>query len=272
MEGERGLLRLTDDRYSKMDSRERGQDEPEMLKDVYHEVSRLPNAIVSDDHPSQSDVLYGILRGTFVRSEDSRNEFYEEVVHDLTLTKLQKHWDYQLKEESMRLLLRRNRIVIQEEDKISSDDENLYWGVHKHYLDFLTVVPREMGLDAIIPNREVDHNYEFQLDLKKWSVRWQANRAQLGFSPTGRMMLVGSAEGQQVWLAMAPLSFFGERCTTKVYEDDNEKGVMSSRRYRRCVMMLTFMLSRISYAHIYSMNDYPEDIDEDGWDNNTNLL
>jgi hypothetical protein len=255
-----------------MDDRRGVQDEPDMLEDVYHEVSRLPNAIVSNDPPTQRDVLYGILRGTYVPTADCLNEFYEEVVHDLTLGKLQRHWEYEMKEESMRLLLRRNRIVIRDEDKVSSLDDNLYWGVHKHFLDFLTVVPIEMGLDAIIPNQEVDHNYEFQLELKKWRIRWQATRAHLGFVPTGRMMYVGTAEGQQVWLAMAPKSFFGERSPAKVYEDDNDKGVMSSSRYRRCVLMLTFMLSRIAFAHIYSIDDYPQNIDEDGWEHSTNLL
>jgi hypothetical protein len=246
---------------------------PFNLLHAHHEVSTIQDGIISDDAPSQEDVIQGILRAGVI-DPNADAHFYDEAVNEVTLSRLEAIYKNGRKEQSMRMLLNRNKICITDGDTISHNNPFLFWGIHKHYLDFLLVVPKNMGLDAVIPNRIADHNFGFQMTLKHPNRAWLAKNGKLGFAPKGRMLYVGTASGQQVWLAMAPLEFFGEACPLRLYQGDKEttRDVMPTGRYRRCVIMLASMLQAISFTNIQLNENYPGRIDSKLWTVSTNIL
>jgi len=247
---------------------------PERLVDAPYQVSLVPNESISDDHPSQEEVLSGVLRERGSTFRDSENAFYETEVSKLTIRQLERNYNSGRQEAAMKLLHRRNRIEFEREDKIESDDPQLVWGAHKHFLDFMLVVPREMGLDAIIPNRQVNHNYEFRLQLSDTARPWAGKHGELGFNPARRMMHVGYADSHEVWLAMVPLSFFGEDCPQVRYKHDDDSAsanIMPYRRHRRCLYMLSYMLEAISFSTITTHERYSALIDTDQWKVHTNI-
>lgn len=63
------------------------------------------------------------------------------------------------------------------------------WRVYKHFLDFLVLVSRGIGLGALLPNANNNMSWLFCLDVRrneKWDFR-MAN-ARLGFDPSERML------------------------------------------------------------------------------------
>lgn len=240
------------------------------------DVSDVPDEITCADSPTQAQVVEGIIRNTAsIRATDDA-EFYEKSVKDLPVRTLKKIYDTRNRDHAIRMLHRRHRITFGRDDLYDPKDPALGWGRHKHFLDFLLVVPKEPGLDAIIPNREVDHNFSFDFTLTQYYRPWTTKYGELGFDPSRRMLYIGKAGGQNVWLAMAPADVFGEETSNLPYRHDNYGSsgmVMPRPRYRRVVEMLSYMMKGMFDVHM--LDSFTEHIDSEGgdaWQAHTSIL
>lgn len=237
------------------------------------DVSAVPSEITSDDSPTQAQVVDGILRNTApIRATDDA-DFYENEVKSISIKTLKQTYLRRNQDRAIQMLHNRHRVTFAADDLYDPQDPNLGWGRHRHFLDFLLVVPKRPGLDAIIPNREVDHNFSFDLTLKQRP--WTAKYGDLGFNPSRRMLYLGKAGGQHVWLAMAPADLFGEEISTIPYEHDRigSPVVMPKPRFRRVVEMMSFMMKDMFDIHMGAF--FTDQIDSDNseaWHAHTSIL
>jgi len=232
------------------------------LQGTQPDVSAVPDVISSHDPPTQTDVVDGVVRNVAKINATDSSQFLDEEVHDLKVTTLKRMYETKQKRQAISLLHRRNRIVFAKEDTYSAEDPGLRWAQHEHRLDFLLVVPKDPGLDAIIHTDPVNLTYQFELKVKQW-LPWKTKHAELGFDSSRKILYIGKVGGQNVWLAYAPLEFFGEDCTASRYDDDADKSplIMTQYRYRRTVYFLSRVLMNVGVADIRVTDDYPEEID-----------
>jgi hypothetical protein len=249
-------------------------DEDDLDLDVQLDVSAVPAEIISDDAPTQAQVIDGILRHVAPLRPTDDTDFYESSVQPISINTLKEIYNRRNKDRAIRMLHNRHRIVFSNDDLYDPKDPNLGWGQHRHFLDFLLVVPKHSGLDAIIPNREVDHNFSFDITFKQRA--WAAKYGELGFNPSRRMLYIGKAGGQQVWLAMAPAIFFNKEMTNGPYKHDTigkNPMVMPRPRFRRVIEMMSFMMKDMFGIHMPSF--FTKHIDSNvpgAWDAHTTLL
>src|SRR6202007_637888 len=112
-------------------------------------------------------------------------------------------------------------------------------------IDYQLTVGKEMGLSALLPNRQGDHGFYFGLDLQKPTKAFKGKHGMLGFDPAGRMLYIGTQGREDVFLAMAPRGFFKRGFATCAPGFATGSGTMSTRHYRQMVMMFAHMLAQL---------------------------
>jgi len=83
-------------------------------------------------------------------------------------------------------------------------DNQIAWNLDKHFLDMMVCIGKGLGLDAMVPNMEIDHTYKFGLDLEWPYWNFSAKFVKLGFDPIGSMLFLRCSRSEDVWLAWIP--------------------------------------------------------------------
>ena len=140
----------------------------------------------------------------------------------------------------------RCKIKIDREMQIPNNDQNIYWGLREHRLDYLLTVSAEIGLWAATPNVNTDHNYILSMELNKPYRDFKGKYGKLGFDPKGRILHIGKSKNNDVWLAMAPLSFFDESEETAPAGHVTGDTRLSTKHYRMIVIFFAYLLSKLN--------------------------
>jgi len=106
-------------------------------------------------------------------------------------------------------------------------------------------VSASIGLWAATPNINVDHNYVFNLDLTKPYRDFKGKYGKLGFDPKGRILFIGKSRNDDVWLAMAPWSFFDDSADNMPAGHVTGDARLSTKHYRMLVMFFAYLLSQL---------------------------
>jgi hypothetical protein len=209
------------------------------------DISIVPEMLAAeaDDGTTQSEVLREIV-ATSSGHGSNLEKFLELKVHRLKLSKLKKF--YEDKDRSVvTYLSRRNKITIDEDLRLKFNAGLIRMNTKTSMIDYQLTVGKEMGLSALLPNKEGDHRFCFGLDLQKPTKGFKGKHGMLGFDPAGRMLYIGTRDREDVFLAMAPRGFFRRGFATCAPGFATGSGTMSTRHYRQMVMMFAHMLAQL---------------------------
>lgn len=208
------------------------------------DINCIASALEVDDGYSQDDVLRDLFQGGIV-PEKERDHFESLPVQAIQLSHLKDIYMKKQTSKAIHLLNIRSKIKIDRDMQILSDDKNIFWGLREHRLDYLLTVSAEIGLWAATTNLTVDHNYVLSIDLNKPYRDFRGKYGKLGFDPKGRFLFLGKSRNDDMWLAMAPWSFFedsGEQIPAGHVTGDTQ---LTTKHYRMTIMFIAHLLSHL---------------------------
>lgn len=236
----------------------------------------VPANIVAHDPPSQEEILRHLFTGADERSANQRS-WTDTAQCPVKLSHLKKYYEHRNEHAAVDLLKKRAHLEIDSKFMISPHSANLVWQTKNHFLDFLLVVSRDIGLDACIPTRAVDHQWTCTWNLHQSYREFNAKYGKLGFDPTGRMLCAGRVGPEFIWFAFCPREviegeevFDDVHCPQPLKAGDTR---LLPLHYRMFMMFLADVLAAMPFRHIHVQHPWG-DIDEDGWTigERTNLL
>lgn len=212
--------------------------------DLPVDINVIAAAMEAGDSYSQDDVMRAIFQAGVI-PEGERDPFESLPINIIRLSRLRELYTKKQQSQAIAYLNLRSKIKIDPEMQIPYNDNNIFWGLREHRLDYLLTVSASIGLWAATPNVNVDHNYTFNLDLKKPYRDFKGKYGKLGFDPKRRFLYLGKSRNDDVWLAMAPWSFFetsGEDIPSGHITGDTR---LTTKHYRMIVMFFAHLLSKL---------------------------
>ena len=208
-----------------------------------------------DDAYTQDDVLRDLFQGGIV-PENEQDQFESLPLRNIRLSRLKDIYTNKQLSEAIRYLDYRCKIKIDPDMQVPFDDKDIFWGLREHRLDFLLTVSASIGLWAATPNVLVDHNYMFNLDFGKPYRDFKGKYGKIGFDPKGRFLFLGKSRNDDVWLARAPLSFFGNTSEDLAAGHVTGDTRLATKHYRMLVMFFAHILSRLADRAFTCINMY----------------
>lgn len=244
---------------------------------AHTDITDVSPLLESADALSQSELIQGMLL------EDGRVQlgpdidFTKQPVRTVLFSELERNFERKNKHAAMQLLRGRSKIGFELGDIWDADDPEVSFSPNKNRLDFIACSSLEPGLDAILPNSTVDHNYNFDFTINQRHKVWKAKYAELGFSPTGRMLHVGKAQGQNIWLAFVPVEYWNEESRNADYDEDSleDNTLIPTDRYRKVAYLMAHLFAHAGIAGVYNSETYSRNLsskETNGWKADTNLL
>ena len=199
-----------------------------------------------DDPYTQDDVLRAIFQGNVI-PEEEHDPFETLSVNSIRLSRLKEAYMKKQQAQAMYFLNLRCKIKIDSEMQIPSNNIDIYWGLREHWLDFLLTVSASIGLWAATPKLNIDHNYIFSLDLVKPYRDFKGKYGKLSFDPKGWLLYIGKSRNDDVWLAMAPWSFFSKSYKSLPAGHVTGDTCLLTKHYRMIVIVMFFayLLSKL---------------------------
>jgi len=225
------------------------------------------------DHVEQSTVLENIITTTLHDAADL-DPFEEKSVYKLRLSKLQKLYENR-DPQVVDLLLNRHKIVIDKHFRLEFGKREILLDTSQTMIDYQLVVANSIGFEILLPNAASDHRFCFNMDLKKPNKLFKGKHGMVGFDTKARMLYLGRANNEDVYLAMAPNEFLRGHSEMKPAGYSTGPSVMSRRHYRQIVMMLAHFLSLIpQLAYITNGEVYDQDLEREKprWSDMTNIM
>ena len=230
-------------------------------------------AAEADDSIKQAEVLNHII-ATTLQDAASIDAFNNKPVHTLKLSQLEEYYQMESR-DAMKLLSRRNKIKIDEHYCLKVGTGNIIMKTDRTMIDYHLTVAKGIGLSSILPNATNSYRFCFEMDLKKPTRGFKGKHAMVGFDTKGKMLYIGTAMNEDIFLAMAPNDFLS--CQTDTTSPGYSTGppFLSQRHYRQVVMMFAHFLEKIperSYSNINKT--YTQDLDaaRPNWVQTTNVL
>lgn len=245
---------------------------PDRVLPPYVDIAEAPDALhlLDSDAPEQAETLLH-LNGPEDDDEleAARMAFSSKEPQPISLGRMKQIYDQKERGTCLNLLKKRQKpdwrnsnFVFQPSDL----GKKVSWRVHKHFLDFLVLVSRGIGLGALLPNANNNTSWLFCLDVRrneKWDFR-MAN-ARLGFDPSERMLWIGKTHmSEDVWIAMVPDSGTLETDDALDLEEVARKRArkrrthLTERHHKILLVFLANMLQRTGVRGIYLPETYPD--------------
>ena len=163
----------------------------------------------------------------------------------------------------MSLLQTRSCLSIDDEHHVDATSPDVIPRLGPHFLDYTLYVGDRLGLDAALPNVVADHNWTAKLQLSMTHRLWpDSSRQSLPFNPKGRMIYIGSRLDDQLWLALAPLSFFNVHDPNHALERspvlDAPSTTLILKHQLMLILFISFVLETMHHEDIACHPRYPE--------------
>lgn len=175
------------------------------------DVTAVPERLSAVDAPTQQDVqkaMYGHGNASIHDHVEAFNTARPAKISFNQLNALRENGD---QKRAMRCLSGRHRLEIDDEHRLDPTDPNMVVAAGPHFLDFIMYVGARPGLDAVLPNTEVDPAWNLELNMSMPHRLWPSSKtSKLPFNPNGRLLYIGQRGQEQVWLAMAANEWFEE--------------------------------------------------------------
>lgn len=171
------------------------------------------------------------------------------------MSRLRRAYERGIVKPAFDLLRKRTEIYIDADYKRDPFSEDLAYDLTSHYLDFMLVMGKSIGFDAIMPNTASDLLFVFNLDLHQPHRMLKTKHADLGFSLTGRVLYMGRSRGKDtVWLVMVPNTFLAAQDDGFSDDEDedepsrtelpSDKTNMEGKHYFMMVMFIAFVFQK----------------------------
>jgi hypothetical protein len=239
------------------------------------DIAPVPEVYLAEigDRVAQSAVLRNINENMLYDPADI-DRFNEKAVYKLSLSRLQKSYDNKDR-HVINLLSKRNKIYIDPKFMLEFGNREIYMDTTQTMIDYQLVVSNSIGFSILLPNAENDHRFKFDMDLKSPQKQFKGKHGMVGFDTKGRMLYLGRANNEDVYLAMAPNDFLGGTSELCAAGHSTGSSVMSRRHYRQMVMMFAHFVADIpSLAYDTLGNIYRLDLEEKSpaWWTITNIM
>ncbi|KAH8980171.1 hypothetical protein EDB86DRAFT_3088142 [Lactarius hatsudake] len=235
--------------------------------------------VEAEEKMGQREVLTEIL-ATRLEDWGVEDPFNEKRAHKLKLSDLRRQYLMEEKErrqKGLRTLMVRNQIVIDTDMKLPVGKGQVIMTTDRTMLDYELTVGSEVGLGAVLPNARSAKHFMLELDLQQPLREFRGKRGMVGFDTEGKMLYIGRARNEDVFVAMAPNTFI--RCEEEpcVAGYNTGRPQLSRRHYRQVVMMFAYFMAKIpelSFATPRGRSVYELNLESVSvkWDQVTNVL
>jgi hypothetical protein len=227
------------------------------------DITMVDEALNSSDGLTQDDVLKSLFDNTHRRGNGLPG-YESKTVSTVPLSAFKRDYDDKRGLHAIAMLKEHTRIEVDDEYKISVEDDLLHFNASIHRLDFMCTVGDSIGLWTLIPNVITDHTYVFTLDLQKPFREFKAKYSKLGFDAAGRLLHIGRRDGIDSWIAFCPLDVLAGTAPDVEVGYCTGDTRMKTKHYRMIVVFLALCLSKnprksIQFENPYDINIGPGD-------------
>ncbi|KAI5981073.1 hypothetical protein EDD15DRAFT_2380428 [Pisolithus albus] len=242
-------------------------------------VAPIPAQYDGDGGHTQENVgkIIARCRQEGVPPVDYLQQFNSAPLRKTKLSSMKRLFDMKNSRDALRLLSDRRFITIDDNFKLNPTGElDMLMHMSGHFLDYVMYMGNRRGLDAALPNINVNHTMEFRLNLNMTHRLWPtSNTGDLPFIPTGRMMCIGSRMQENIWLAMVPKTILERNCTERVHLNSDTLDAPTSAMTREHSLMITMFFAHIlhsmQFQDVHCIEKYPE-LTTHGVKHSTNIL
>jgi hypothetical protein len=224
------------------------------------DVAGLVDVLQEDDSLDQQNVYDAVCNNP---DDDPTLKLYDEIPEvRISLDRLKSMYEMNQADMAMRLLHKRVNLEIDPHKKIRLDDPNYAYTCNKSYLDFIMIVGNEMGLDAFLPKSPSTTGFALTLCVTLPTKEFRVKHGNLGFDPTGCIMYVGKMSVEDLWIGMAPASFFED--VTSRFDLNQRHGDtrMALRRFRQLMAYILKVLTALPDMDIFVADPYQVNLAE----------
>jgi hypothetical protein len=225
------------------------------------------------DHIEQSKVLEHIITTNLYDLADV-DPFNDKRVYTLKLSMLKRFYENR-DPRVIDLLSDRHTIGIDKQFQLEFGKRQIWLDTTQTMIDYQLVVANSIGFDILLPNADSDHRFGFNMDLKRPCKEFKGKHAMVGFDTKGRMLHIGRANNEDVYLTMAPNEFLAGHVELCSAGYSTGSSIMARRHYRQMVMMLAHFLSKIpELAYIVTGDGYDQNLEDEEpvWIMVTNIM
>jgi hypothetical protein len=156
----------------------------------------------------------------------------------------------------MDILKNRCDVTVDPQYMLDATSDNVHITLPSHKLDYRLTVGNRIGLSAIIPHVAMDHNFGFNIDLRKPYRDFKDSSGQLGFDTSNSMLFFGYRGQDEAWIAMAPNTFIEghDPPTRPGYHTGPSR--LSGAQYRMIVAFFAFILAKNTSKPFICTNPY----------------
>ncbi|KIK22156.1 hypothetical protein PISMIDRAFT_11857 [Pisolithus microcarpus 441] len=241
--------------------------------DVPFDVAEVPQQLEAVDGHRQEDVNVSLYENDGAYGQDHVDKFKASAVKGIRLSTLRYMHENKRAMAAIGLLKRRHWLEVDGEYVVDVHGANMVARVAPHYLDFVLYVGSRRGLDAALPNADVDHTWSAKLKLNLGHRQWPESRqGALGFDPKGRMMYVGNRLEEQLWIAMLPNEYLEGGEWGRVVEMEGTTRAVSTQHRYMLMMFLAYVLDEMRHEDIACITPYPEPLTLESIKESTEIL
>jgi hypothetical protein len=215
------------------------------------------------DSIPQSDVLQNIIR-TPIHELRHEEEFNRLRVKTMKLSAMRDMYRNKEEKAALNTLAGRHEIAIDERFRVRLGEGRTVIETSETMLDYMLTVGKSIGVESILPNGVNITRFTFEMDLKQPHREFKGKHGLTGFDTKGRMLFIGQAMGEDVFLAMAPNAFI--RCEEEPCAAGHNTGssVMARRHSRQVTMMLLYCLQGIRERSFFLRTErYPNTLESE---------
>ncbi|KAI5983517.1 hypothetical protein EDC04DRAFT_2616151 [Pisolithus marmoratus] len=158
------------------------------------DVTEVPHQLATGDPHAQVDVHLALYPTQGPADDEYVHLFNIHRMKHISLRALHHLHDNQQAMSAITLLSKRHQLRLDNEDHVNvMANPNLVPHLAPHYLDYTLYVSSHCGLDAALPNVDINHNWTVKLQLSMANQFWPDNAINsLPFDPKGCMMYIGT--------------------------------------------------------------------------------
>jgi hypothetical protein len=218
------------------------------------DVAGLVDVLQEEDSLDQQNVYDAVCNHPDDDASHKRYDELPEIV--MSVEKMRAIYEGEKETTAMSLLHKRVKLEIDPSKKARMDDPDFAFSCSKSYLDFLMIVGDTRGLDMFLPKRPSGTGFTLSLRLDLQIKEFRVKHGNLGFDPTGCMMCVGMMANEDLWIGMAPRSYYDDVGSTFNMNEGHGDTRLTVARHRQMVAYIIHTLSKLRDHHIYVGDPY----------------
>jgi len=223
-----------------------------------HDVTTLADPLVTVDSLATQDAYNSLCRAPPIHFGQDLYSRLPEV--SVTLSALKEMFEGKKASRAIAHLHRHSKLIFDDEYVVDTLDPDFCFSCKKHFLDFILVVGSSKGLSMWIPNVVVDHRFSIDLNLRLQIKEFRAKHGNVGFDYTGAMWCLGQTRSEELWIGMAPNTYFEDGEATIIKAKDCGDSRLTARHYRMMLSFIVWLLTKLPGRQYALEDQYATDL------------